>query len=109
MTPQDAQKEIVTALPKLASGGPDATAAKERIITITAVQGHISRDEATQRFNDAQAKFATAKDQTVQTAKNTADASAGAASKARSWPSRCYSLGRSHPRSAAGLPFSNGS
>jgi hypothetical protein len=81
MTPQDAQKEIVTALPKLASGGPDATAAKERIITITAAQGHISRDEATQRFNDAQAKFATAKDQTVQTAKNTADASAGAASK----------------------------
>jgi hypothetical protein len=81
MTPQDAQKEIVTALPKLASGGPDAAAAKERIITITAAQGHISRDEATQRFNDAQAKFNTAKDQTVQTAKNTADASAGAASK----------------------------
>lgn len=81
MTPQDAQKEIVAALPKLASGGPDAAAAKERIIAITAAQGHISRDEATQRFNDAQARFTKAKDQTVQTAKNTADASAGAASK----------------------------
>ncbi len=81
MTPQDAQKEIVAALPKLASGGPDAVAAKERIIAITAAQGHISRDEATKRFDDAQARFTKAKDQTVQTAKNTADASAGAASK----------------------------
>ena len=81
MTPQDAQKEVVAALPKLASGGPDAAAAKERIIAITAAQGHVSREEATQRFNDAQARFAKAKDQTVQTAKNTADASAGAASK----------------------------
>lgn len=81
MTPQDAQKEIVAALPKLASGGPDAAAAKERIIAITAAQGHISRDEATKRFNDAQARFTQTKDQTVQTAKNTADASASAASK----------------------------
>jgi len=81
MSPQDAQKEIVAALPKLASSGPDAAAAKERIIAITAAQGHISRDEATKRFNDAQAHFTQAKDQTVQTAKNTADASAGAASK----------------------------
>ena len=81
MTPQDAQKEIVAALPKLAGGGPDAAAAKARIIAITAAQGHISQDEATKRFNDAQSRFTQAKDQTVQTAKNTADASAGAASK----------------------------
>ncbi len=81
MSPQDAQKEIVVALPKLASGGPDAAAAKERIIAITAAQGRISRDEAAKRFDDAQARFTKAKDQTVQTAKNTADASAGAASK----------------------------
>jgi len=81
MTPQEAQKEIVAALPKLAGGGADAAAAKARIIAITAAQGHISQDEATKRFNDAQARFTQAKDQTVQTAKNTADASAGAASK----------------------------
>lgn len=81
MSPQDAQKEIVAALPKLAAGGADAAAAKDRIITITAAQAHISREEATKRFDDAQARLTQAKDQAVQTAKNTADASAGAASK----------------------------
>ena len=80
MSPQDAQKEIVAALPKLAAGGPDAAVAKDRIIAITAAQGHISREDATKRFDDAQARFTQAKDQTVQTATNAADKSAGAAS-----------------------------
>ena len=80
MSPQDAQKAVVAALPKLASGGPDAAAAKEQIISITAAQEHISRADATKRFDDAQARVTQAKDQAVQTAKNAADKSASAAS-----------------------------
>jgi hypothetical protein len=81
MSPQDAQKEVVTNLATYAKGGPDAPAAKERVISIMAAQQHISHDEAAKRFDDAQAKLQQTRDQAVQTAKNAADASAAAASK----------------------------
>lgn len=81
MTPQDAQKSVVTNLATYAKGGPDAAAAKERVIAIMAAQQRISRDQAATQFDDAQAKLKQAKDQAVQTAKNAADASASAASK----------------------------
>jgi hypothetical protein len=82
MSPQDAQKQVVTNLTTYAKGGPDTPAAKERIVNIMAAQQHISHDEAAKRFDDAQAKLKQTKDQAVQTAKNAADASAAAASKA---------------------------
>jgi hypothetical protein len=82
MSPQDAQKEVVTNLATYAKGGPDAAAAKEHVVTIMAAQQHISHDEAAKRFDDAQAKLQQARDQAIQTAKNAADASAAAASKA---------------------------
>jgi hypothetical protein len=82
MSPQDAQKEVVTNLATYAKGGPDAAAAKERVITIMAAQQHISHDEAAKRFNDTQAKLQQARDQATQTAKNAADTGAAAASKA---------------------------
>jgi hypothetical protein len=82
MSPQDAQKEVVTNLATYAKGGPDAAAAKERVVTIMAAQQHISHDEAAKRFDDAQAKLQQARDQAIQTAKDAADASAAAASKA---------------------------
>lgn len=81
MSSQDAQKQVVSNLATYAKGGPDAPAAKERVIAIMAAQQHISHDDATKRFNDAQAKLQQTKDQAVQTAKNAADASAAAASK----------------------------
>ena len=81
MSPQDAQKQVVSNLVTYAKGGPDAPAAKERVIAIMAAQQHISHDDAAKRFNDAQAKLQQTKDQAVQTAKNAADASAAAASK----------------------------
>ena len=81
MSPQDAQKEIATDLVTYAKGGPDAANAKTRIIAIMAAQQHVSADQATQQFNDAQAKFQQEKAQAVQTAKNAADATAAAASK----------------------------
>jgi hypothetical protein len=81
MSPQDAQKEVVTNLATYAKGGPDAAAAKERVVTIMAAQQHISHDEAAKRFDDTQAKLQQARDQATQTAKNAADASAAAASK----------------------------
>ena len=81
MSPQDAQKEVVTNLVTYAKGGPDAAAAKERVVTIMAAQQHISHDEAAKRFDDTQAKLQQARDQATQTAKNAADASAAAASK----------------------------
>ena len=81
MSPQDAQKEVASNLVTYAKGGPDAAAAKERVISIIAAQGKISHDAAAKRFNDAQAKLKQTRDQSVQTAKNAADASAAAASK----------------------------
>ena len=81
MSPQDAQKQVVTNLATYAKGGPDAPAAKERVINIMAAQQHISHDDAAKRFDDAQAKLQQTQDQAVQTAKNAADASAAAASK----------------------------
>ena len=81
MSPQDAQKEIATNLTTYAGGGPDAAAAKERIVNIMAAQMKISHDEAAKKFDDAQAKLKRTRDQAVQNAKDAADASAAAASK----------------------------
>jgi len=81
MSPQDAQKEVATNLATYAKGGSDAPAAKERVINIMAAQQRISRDEATKRFDEAEAKLKQTRDQAVQTAKNVADASAATASK----------------------------
>jgi hypothetical protein len=81
MSPQDAQKEVVSNLATYAKGGPDAPAAKERVVTIMAAQQHISHDDAAKRFDDTQAKLKQARDQVTQAAKNAADASAAAASK----------------------------
>jgi len=81
LSPQDAQKQVVTNLATFAKGGPDAPAAKERVIATMAAQQHISHDDAAKQFNDGQAKLQQARDQAVQTAKNAADASASAASK----------------------------
>jgi len=79
MSPQDAQKEVATNLVTYAKGGPDAAAAKTRIIAVMAAQQKIPVDQATKQFDDAQAKVAQAKAQAVQTAKNAADATASAA------------------------------
>ncbi len=79
MSLQDAQKEVVTNLATYANGGPDAAAAKTRVVAIMAAQQHISTDQAAKQFDDAQAKLAQAKAQSVQTAKNAADATATAA------------------------------
>ncbi len=80
MSPQDAQKEVVTNLATYAKGGPDADAAKTRIVAIMAAQQHISTDQAAKQFDDAQARFQQQKAQAVQAAKNAADATASAAS-----------------------------
>lgn len=81
MSPQDAQKQVVSELTTYAKGGPDAAAAKERIVTIMAAQQHISHEQAAKQFDDAQAKLQQVKAQAIQAAKNAADESAAAASK----------------------------
>ena len=81
LSPQDAQKQVASNLATFAKGGSDAPAAKERIINIMAAQQHISHDDAARQFQDTQAKLQQAKDQAAQTAKNTADVTAAAASK----------------------------
>ncbi len=81
MSPQDAQKEVAANLVTYAKGGPDAPAAKERVVAIMAAQQHVSHDQAAQQFDNAQAKLQQEKAQAIQTAKNAADASAAAASK----------------------------
>lgn len=79
MSPQDAQKEVVANLVTYAKGGPDAAAAKDRVIAISAAQQHVSRDQAAKQFDDAQAKLQQEKAQAIQTAKNAADTTASAA------------------------------
>jgi hypothetical protein len=81
MSPQDAQKEVVTSLATYAKGGPDAAAAKAHVIAIMAAQQHISTDQAAKQFDDAQARLQQQKDQAIQTARNAADATAMAASR----------------------------
>ncbi len=82
MSPQDAQKAVVTNLTTYVAGGADAPAAKERVIDIMAAQMKISHDDASKKFDDAQAKLQQTRDKAMQTAKDAADASASAASKA---------------------------
>ena len=79
MSPQEAQKDIATNLVTYAKGGPDAAAAKTRIIAVMTAQQHISTDQASQQFDQAQAKLQQEKAQAIQTAKNAADATATAA------------------------------
>ena len=79
MSPQDAQKEVVANLVTYAKGGPDAAAAKERVVAIGAAQQHVSQDQAAKQFDDAQAKLQQEKAQAIQMAKNAADATASAA------------------------------
>ena len=81
MTPQDAQKQVVTNLATYAKGGPDAPAAKQQVIAIMAAQQHISTDDAAKQFDTNEAKLKQDKDQAIRTAKNAADESAAAASK----------------------------
>ena len=81
MSSQDAQKEIVTNLATYAKGGSDAATARTRVIAIMAAQQHVSVEQATKQFDDAQAKLQQEKAQAVQTAKNAADTTASAASK----------------------------
>ena len=82
MSPQDAQKAVATNLVTFAKGGPDAAAARERIVNIMAAQQKISHDQAAKQFDDAQAKLQQEKQQAIAAAKTAADASAAAASKA---------------------------
>lgn len=81
MSSQDAQKAIATDLVTYAGGGGEAAAAKERIVNVMAAQMKIGRDEAARRFDDGQAKLQQTRDRAVQAAKDTADASASAASR----------------------------
>ena len=113
MSPQDAQKAVATDLTTYAGGGPDAAAAKERIINIMAAQMKISHDDAAKKFDDAQAKLQQTRDKAIQTAKDAADASASAASKASFGAflvvllgGLAAAFGGSHGRSAplSGLP-----
>jgi ElaB/YqjD/DUF883 family membrane-anchored ribosome-binding protein len=82
MNPQDAQKEIARLVPDLAASGDRANQAKDRIITIMAAQLNISKEEATKRFDAAQAQLTQARDRAVQTAKNVTDQSAATISRA---------------------------
>jgi hypothetical protein len=81
MSPQDAQKAVATNLATYVKGGPDAAAAKDQTINIMAAQMKVSREDATRRFDDAEAKLKQTRDQAAQAAKDAADATAAAASK----------------------------
>ncbi len=81
MSPQDAQKAIASNLVTYEGGGADAPAAKQRIIDITAAQMKISPVEATQKFDQAQAKIDQKLADAKQKAKTVADDSAATAAK----------------------------
>ncbi len=81
MSADDAQKAVVSDLATYMGGGPDAAAAKDRIVAIMAAQMKISPDQASQRFDETEAKVRQARDQAIQSAKNAADAGAADASR----------------------------
>lgn len=81
MSAQDAQKDVASNLVTYQQGGQDAQAAKQRIIDVSAAQLKISRDEATKKFDDTQAKIDQGVADAKQKAKEAADASASAASR----------------------------
>lgn len=80
MSPEDAQKEIVAELPTYVAGGPNAAAAKDRIVAIMAAQMKVSPADAAKRFDQLQARATQAKNQAVQTAANAAQSTASGAS-----------------------------
>lgn len=80
MSPQEAQKAVASELVTYEKGGPDAPAAKARIVDITAAQLHISRADAEKKFDDAQARIDQAKARAGEAAKSAANATASAAS-----------------------------
>ena len=82
LTPQQAQTEVASNLVTYEQDGANAPAAKARIIDITAAQTKMSREDATKKFDDAQAKVQQTMDQAKQKAKDAADATAADASKA---------------------------
>ena len=81
LSPQEAQKDVAQNGVTYARGGPDADAAKARIIDVSAAQMKISHDEAAKKFDDAQAKIDQTKAQAIQSAKDAADTSAAAAAR----------------------------
>lgn len=82
LSPQDAQADLVRSLASYTKGGPDAPAAKTRIVAVMAAQQHIPTEQAAKQFDDAQAKLQQQKAQLEQTARDAADATAAAAAKA---------------------------
>lgn len=82
LTPQQAQTEVASNIVTYERGGPDAAPAKARIIDVTAAQTKISRENATRKFDDAQAKVQQTMETARQKAKDAADAAASGASKA---------------------------
>ncbi len=82
MSRADAVKAIGQSIPNLVSGGDSANAAKQRITDIVAAQAHISPQDAQQRVTDAQARFDRARADAAQKAKQAADATAKAGSRA---------------------------
>lgn len=79
MTPEQAQAEVARNLPALARGGSDGAAAEGRIVDIVAAQRKISRPEAQAQVDQAKARFAKARQDTIETAKSATDKAAGAA------------------------------
>lgn len=82
MSREEAQREVARNLAIYARGGADAAAARERVITIAAAQLNIPREEATRRFNEAQAQVNQTVNQAAQTTRNVADATASGVSTA---------------------------
>ncbi len=81
LTPQQAQTEVASNIVTYEQGGPDAAAAKARIIDITAAQTKTSREDATRKFDDTQAKVQQTMAQAKQRAKDAADTTASDASR----------------------------
>jgi hypothetical protein len=85
MTPDQAQRELVVDLGEIIAGGQNAPQARDRAITLLSAQLNISRDQATQKLDQWQARFNQFKQKTVQTVKQTAGAAANTVSHAAIW------------------------
>ena len=80
LSPEDAQAEIASALPRVLAGGAQAEQAEQRIVAIMAAQLQVPPEEAQRRFDEAQAQATSAVDQARSTATQAADVAADAGS-----------------------------
>lgn len=90
---EDARTQLLSALTKMASGGPEADQARQQAVSIVAQQAGIPEDQARQRLQQLEQQVGSAKQQAAETATNAAKATSNTLSAAGIWGTVALLLG----------------